>query len=261
MKTDNRKGQASLSAVLSKKGKRTFSLTSSFSPHTEVSETSNRLAKIGIITCEELLSYEYAYGIEAIAMAAGLETNEVHTAASLSKKVVRKGLLSDYIKADVFRTCPHDKYLVDSDLETLGGQVTPVDDKYLASLSNEKLPDSVNLIDKFMPPIRDQWQRGTCVAFATCALLEYEIARAGFKRGRGFSEQYHHWLCKKYDKINDEGTDPGISFVLCDAKGLIPKPVWPYVIMLDKNDPSHHEPPPEAYTSKRYHPTEVPRRL
>jgi C1A family cysteine protease len=48
---------------------------------------------------------------------------------------------------------------------------------------------SVNLIDKFMAPIRNQGQRGTCVAFTSTAALEYYFGRFRNLVGLNLSEQ------------------------------------------------------------------------
>jgi hypothetical protein len=54
-------------------------------------------------------------------------------------------------------------------------------------------PTVVNLIDGNMPPIRDQADRGTCVAFASIACLEYHLNCFGNQTGLDLSEQFQYW--------------------------------------------------------------------
>lgn len=52
---------------------------------------------------------------------------------------------------------------------------------------------AVNLIDSYMPPIEDQGDRGTCVAFTAMACLEYHLHRFGSLQGLDLSEQFAFW--------------------------------------------------------------------
>ncbi len=54
-------------------------------------------------------------------------------------------------------------------------------------------PTVVNLIDSNMPPIRDQADRGTCVAFTSTACLEYHLNHFGNQTGLDLSEQFQYW--------------------------------------------------------------------
>src|SRR6185295_7075758 len=53
-------------------------------------------------------------------------------------------------------------------------------------------PAGINWIDPILPPIRDQMDRGTCVAFASVACLEYHL---GLQAGKpqDLSEQFAYW--------------------------------------------------------------------
>ena len=95
-----------------------------------------------------------------------------------------------------------------------------------------------------MPPIRDQGQRWTCVAFATCAVVEFEICRSQ-ERSIDTSEQFQYWNCKNYESsygpgtYTSLGTYPDISFALSQRDGICRKSVWPYDPV---NDPAQHDP-------------------
>ncbi len=79
-----------------------------------------------------------------------------------------------------------------------------------------------------MPPVKHQGNRGTCVAFATCAVVEYLRCRAD-KGKQDFSEQFQFWHCKQYDgDPSAEGTYPDLSFRLFEAEGCCEEKHWPY---------------------------------
>ena len=86
-----------------------------------------------------------------------------------------------------------------------------------------KLPSSVRLMDK-LPEVRNQWDRGTCVSFATCALREF-LAEDGVD----LSEQYLYWACKELDGIPDEeGTFIRTAITALDHYGVCGEEAWPY---------------------------------
>jgi len=81
----------------------------------------------------------------------------------------------------------------------------------------------VNLIDGYMPPIRDQANRGTCVAFTCVACLEYYMARF---RGQSvdLSEQFQFW-----NMVTSTGQRNLVSgFPLLKNSGVCREQTWPY---------------------------------
>jgi C1A family cysteine protease len=88
------------------------------------------------------------------------------------------------------------------------------------------LPQSVNLISQ-MPPIRDQGNRGTCVAFATLAAYEHYLRSQGATHD--LSEQFLYWNCK----VNDNhpaisGTWISIAAPLLKRDGCCLENTWQY---------------------------------
>jgi C1A family cysteine protease len=76
-------------------------------------------------------------------------------------------------------------------------------------------------------PIRNQEKRGTCVAHAVVAALEYYL----FKHGayQDMSEQFLYWNCKANDGIpNTSGTWIRIAAPLVQRDGVCPEDTWPY---------------------------------
>lgn len=100
-----------------------------------------------------------------------------------------------------------------------------------------------------MPPIRDQGDRWTCVAFATCAVVEYGFCRTRNTRFDA-SEQFQYWdtKCNDPDGYNTLGTYPHISFSRVKTDGVCHEQTWPYNMQVDppQNDPNGPAARPEA---------------
>jgi hypothetical protein len=101
--------------------------------------------------------------------------------------------------------------------------VPPMDEAPMIA-AFEELPASVNLVAK-MPPIQDQKQRGTCVAFATLGVFEHSRGSQ-----EDFSEQFLYAKCKELDDIpNVDGTYLGVAFPKALAiYGCCLETTWPY---------------------------------
>jgi C1A family cysteine protease len=78
-----------------------------------------------------------------------------------------------------------------------------------------------------MPPVRDQGQRGTCVAFAVTAA--HEMARAvGVAVTEDLSEEALYWGCKLIDGNWHTGTVFTSAAAALAATGQPLEAVWPY---------------------------------
>lgn len=87
-------------------------------------------------------------------------------------------------------------------------------------------PANVTLIPQ-MPPIRNQQDRGTCVAHAALALYEHSLNVQGAYQD--LSEQFLYWNCKRNDGIpNLEGTWLAIAMPLLQREGCCLETTWPY---------------------------------
>jgi C1A family cysteine protease len=83
---------------------------------------------------------------------------------------------------------------------------------------------SVNLIDKLMAPIRNQGQRGTCVAFTSTAALEYYFGRFRNLVGLNLSEQFQY-----FNMVTSTGQRNLMSaFPLLKSSGICQETTWPY---------------------------------
>ena len=78
-----------------------------------------------------------------------------------------------------------------------------------------------------LPPVRDQGQRGTCVAFAVTAA--HEVARAaGTAVSEDLSEEALFWGCKIIDGNWRSGTSFDSAAGALGATGQPPEAIWPY---------------------------------
>lgn len=78
-----------------------------------------------------------------------------------------------------------------------------------------------------LPPVRDQGQRGTCVAFAVTAA--HELSRAsGAAVAEDLSEEALFWGCKISDGNWDSGTRLSSAATAISAIGQPLEAVWPY---------------------------------
>ncbi len=105
------------------------------------------------------------------------------------------------------------------------------------------LQPQVNLIPQ-LPEIRNQGQRGTCVAHATLATYEHFLKIQGAYQD--LSEQFLYWNCKRNDNLpTTSGTYLGVSFPLLRRDGCCPETTWPYnPAPISGNE--GHDPPPNG---------------
>ncbi len=94
-----------------------------------------------------------------------------------------------------------------------------------ADVSFAPLPPKVDLHGQ-MPPIRDQGQRGTCVAFATTAVREFWLGASA--PTPDLSEQFLYWDCKKHDLLPGPGTLISVGMQCLLDEGECPEQAWPY---------------------------------
>ena len=84
-----------------------------------------------------------------------------------------------------------------------------------------------NLIACF-GPVRNQGERGTCVAHATVAVLECQRRRLADDSDE-LSEQFTYWLAKSNDGFpNQDGTWLRVAMPLTEEDGSCLESVWPY---------------------------------
>lgn len=113
------------------------------------------------------------------------------------------------------------------------GKVVDLDEAATLTAMDEQV--SAGAIDKIDGltarwAIRDQGMRGTCVAFATAALLEHRELSAG-AAGSDLSEQYLYWAIKTQTADpwhTIDGTTLGFARDALETTGVCTEPSWPY---------------------------------
>jgi len=117
----------------------------------------------------------------------------------------------------------------------------------VATSITQAVPANVNLTGQ-MPPVRNQGDRGTCVAHAALAVYEHLLGTVGATQD--LSEQYLYWNCKRSDGIpNVSGTWLSTAFPLLQRDGVCPEADWPYNPNIVLGNEGHHPPPPGAQLS------------
>lgn len=111
------------------------------------------------------------------------------------------------------------------------------------------LPEAIRLTDR-LPPVRDQGERPTCVAFATVALKEYIE-----KSRERFSEQFLYWACKQLDGVEEAGTYLHAAAGALELHGCCLNRTWPYVNRNIPGNEGQGPPPPTAVAEAREHRT------
>ena len=109
------------------------------------------------------------------------------------------------------------------------------------------LPSSVDHREE-MPPIRNQGDRGTCVAIASVAVREHLETSAGASPAdMDLSEQFVYWYCKEEDGLPAvSGTYTRLGMECLQAIGAPEEQYWPYNPQHISGDECQGPPPQEA---------------
>lgn len=175
-------------------------------------DLADRLAALWITTADEF--YSAADGDGALGLAEHLAISEENVRA-----------LADLVSPEVSRRSVGDVQF--PGLGSLDDEpgLDP-SDAPAAAPGRGVLPTLVNLID-LMPPVRDQKERGTCVAHA-CAAVREVLLGPDASTAADLSEQFLYWACKEKDNWPGEGTYIKVAMEVLQAQGVCPEPVWPY---------------------------------
>jgi C1A family cysteine protease len=184
-------------------------------------DSSQQLADLGITDVEQLLALaNNPEGLENLAATLGVDKKEIEHLVETGKKVLPANLVAELAHP--------------LSAQFSLGVLEPTEEMRLAaeavgeSFEAVALPASVNLISRFNR-IRNQGQRGTCVAFALTAINEY-FQRFG--RGRpaiDLSEQHLYHECKLVDGSPGScGTWQRVGASVLSSRGECREIVWPY---------------------------------
>lgn len=148
--------------------------------------------------------------------------------ASALAQARKGGAMGCFIKPDMLEAFVH------------AGRLRPPRATLPTGFGSGKLPSIVRLTDQ-MRPVKDQGERGTCVAFSSVALREF-LEKAELE----FSEQFLYWACKELDGIPDAGTFIHTAMAALSEYGVCLASTWPYKTRQDDTNESQDPPSPEA---------------
>jgi len=102
------------------------------------------------------------------------------------------------------------------------GRIGPQRQTLPSGFAGKKLPPKVRLMESLLP-VKDQGERGTCVAFATVALREFLAGSTA-----ELSEQFLYWACKELDGGDGPGTTIHTAMSALSEYGVCLAGLWPY---------------------------------
>jgi len=106
----------------------------------------------------------------------------------------------------------------------------------------------VDLSDR-LGPVRDQGNRGTCLAFATTTAHEAARLRARGGEREDLSEELLYWACKQIDGDFQSGTRPESATRALRETGQAGAEHWPYDGTRDDTNSSYQPPADAVVTS------------
>lgn len=192
-------------------------------------DAAERLAELWINTAEEFASAAYQPGGKnSLATFLDLTGSKVESLITTIEAVLPGGVAFD-----------------DEDIALPLGAL-PVTD--VASAEDEPvafatLPSEVDLHEQ-MPPVRNQGDRGTCVAHATAAVREYLMGDSS--TASNLSEQFIYWACKARDGYAGEGTWIKTAMTVLQELGVCAESVWQYNPYVIANNEGQGPPPATA---------------
>lgn len=191
-------------------------------------ENRHRLAALSVTTAEELLGL-IAADPDSTAEFLGGDGDLASIQADLGR-LVGPGTMAELADAGEAELAlgaqppPNVEVEAQADPEVFEKRVLP------AAADQEDGPTKLeaDIVD-CMGPIRDQGERGTCVAHAVCAMAECLFYRSTGER-IDLSEQFRYWSAKEVDgKPDKEGTLIKVASELSVSDGNCLEQTWPYV--------------------------------
>ena len=173
----------------------------------------NRLAELWITTAEELVSVaRQEQGLQGLAEHLELPEDEV----------------TDLVELAVAALPPEVSFAPDDVMSVGLGALDEAESEEPGAepVSFAPLPGQVDLRNR-MPPVRNQRNRGTCVAHACVAVREFLLGEQS--TGGDLSEQFLYWRCKEVDgHPTANGTWIRVGMERLQNDGVCIEELWPY---------------------------------
>jgi C1A family cysteine protease len=184
-------------------------------------DSSQQLADLGVTDVEQLLALaNNQEGIDNLAATLGVDKKDIEHLVETGKKVLPANLVAELAHP----LSAQFSLGVLEPTEEMRAAAEAVSESFEAVA----LPTSVNLISRFNP-IRNQGQRGTCVAFALTAINEYFQRFGRGKPAIDLSEQHLYHECKLVDgSPGGCGTWQRVGASVLGSRGECREVVWPY---------------------------------
>lgn len=212
-------------------------------------EATGRLAALGITTLDELRDH-WAYGNrELIHRYLGESPLRLVSALPAAMLATRGSGPSPVVNLlDAGRTRPLVKHARGVLLTAAQQQAAATAPTTLAVATRraKATRSGVSLVNQF-PAVRDQKTRGTCVAFASVAFLEFHLSQPACDKVARHAEQFVYWACKVSDGFPDrEGTFVRTARDVLAQRGSCLHKTWKYNPLHLPNNESQAPPPAGA---------------
>ncbi len=172
----------------------------------------HRLAELWITTAEELVgAAAWEEGARGLAEHLGMPEGQVAELVERARAVL-----------------PPDLSFAPEEIEFFGlGALDEAEDEEPeeGAVMFAPLPAQVDLHER-MPPVRNQGNRGTCVAFTCVAVREFLLGEESVQSD--LSEQFLYWDCKQRDGHPGSGTWIRVGMACLQDDGICAEEVWPY---------------------------------
>ena len=181
-----------------------------------------RLRSLWVESVEEYLSLMAASDAALLPGALGAELPAIETSRQRASAFIPPARAQDLLRSRPggplgFRVRPEVLALFKAQ-----GRIGPQRQTLPSGFAGKKLPPEVRLMESLLP-VKDQGERGTCVAFATVALREFLAEGAA-----ELSEQFLYWACKELDGGDGPGTTLHTAMSALGEYGVCPASLWPY---------------------------------
>ncbi|MEA3337922.1 MAG: C1 family peptidase [Chloroflexota bacterium] len=191
-------------------------------------DATDKLAELWITTAEELVGIARQEGVDGLSVFLDATEEEVGALVDLANDAL-----------------PDDVAMSDDVMEVALGAMDAAEGEHPDDepVSMAPLPPIINLLPG-MPAVRDQKNRGTCVAHACAAVREYLLGEDSTEDN--LSEQFLYWACKQRDNWPGEGTWIKYGMAILQDTGICAEGIWPYNPNPEAGNESQGPPPADA---------------